>query len=163
MKHLLFLLAFALISSMALSQTYPPSPLYGTTSNSDRTFRSLQLGFTTIADTAGSTIDTIPLIPGFVNGVGAVFHKDYILNLTDSCVLAIANTSSSYKFSTMTIYINAPALSGKVKFSGFSLLPATQWALSAAATSISPTASHWFVLNLVCTGTAWVEQSRSQD
>ena len=164
MKKILLISILLASSLIGFGQagSYPGYPLYGTAPNSDRTYRALQLGTTTIADTLGSTIDTVQLIPGFVSGAGAVFHKDYIFNLKDSAVLSIAKISSSYEFSTMTIYINAPALSGKVKFLGFSGL-ATQWELTGAATSVSPTASHWFVISFVQIGTAWVEQCRSQD
>ncbi len=158
-----FLLSILLISSFfAASAQYPGYALYGTSANSDRTYRGLQLGTTTIADTLGSTIDTLQLIPGFVSGAGAVFHKDYILNLKDSCVLAISKTSSSYTYSTMTLYINAPSITSKVKFLGFSGL-ATQWALVSAGTSVSPTASHWLIMNFVQIGSVWAETSRSQD
>ena len=165
MKKILLLSSIFLslaFSGFSQAGSYPGYPLYGTAPNSDRTYRALQLGTTTIADTLGATIDTVQLIPGFVSGAGAVFHKDYIFNLKDSAVLSIAKLSSSYEFSTMTIYINAPALSGKVKFLGYSGL-ATQWALTSGATSISPTASHWFVISFIQIGTAWVEQWQSQD
>ncbi len=158
----IFLFLSLLIATSSVFAQYPGYPLFGTSAGTDRTYRSLQLGATTISDTLGSTIDTIPLLPGFVSGAGAVFSKNYILNLKDSCVLAIALTSSSYQFSEMTIYINAPAIGGRVRFLGFSGL-ASQWALTAANTSISPTASHWFIIKFLQIGSVWAEISQSQD
>ncbi len=159
---LISLLLTSYCFSSKAQHTYPTTPLYGTTSGTDRTYRDLQLGTTTITDTLGSTIDTVLLIPGFVSGAGAVFQKDYVLNLQDSCVLAISNVGSSYPFSRMTLYINAPALSGKVKFLGYSGF-ATQWALTSAATSVSPTASHYLIMKFVQIGGAWRQESQSQD
>ena len=160
-KILLISLIFASFASFGQG-AYPGYPLYGISAGADRTYMALQLGTTTISDTLGATIDTVLLIPGFVSGAGAVYHKDYILNLKDSCVLAISQLGSSYQFSEFTLYINAPALSGKVKFLGYSGL-ATQWALTSAATSVSPTASHWLIMKFVQVGTAWVQTSQSQD
>lgn len=157
---LLSLLAFSFAS--AESQTYPGTPLFGTTASTDRTFRSLQLGVTTIADTLGSTIDTVQLIPGFVSGAGAVYEKFYTLNLQDSCVLVISNTSSSYTYSRIHIIIVAPAISSKVKFLGFSGL-ATQWHLTSAATSVTPTASHILTMDFFSFGTGWYQYGQSQD
>lgn len=163
MKKLSFLIALLISASSIFAQgSYPGIPLYGTAANSDRTYRGLQLGTTTITDTLGATPDTVLLIPGFVSGAGAVFHKDYIFNLKDSAVLAIANKSSSYEFSTMTIYISMSSVSGWVKFLGYSGL-ATQWNMTSGTTKISPTASHWYVINFVQVGTAWIETSSSQD
>ena len=164
MKKILLITLLAAVSFTSFGQAnvYPGYPLYGTAPNVDRTYRDLQLGTTTISDTLGSTIDTIRLIPGFVSGAGAVFHKDYVLNLQDSCVLAISNVQNSFEFSTMTIYISAPALAGRVRFLGYGGL-VTQWALTAANTSISPTANHWFVINFVQIGNVWAEVCQSQD
>lgn len=158
------LIIFALIFAFSgYSQgTAPAYPLFGTSASTDRTYRALQLGTATIEDTLGSTIDTITLIPGFISGAGAVFEKMYTLNLKDSCVLAISNMSSSYLFSRMTIYINAPALSGKVKFLGYSGL-STKWALTSAATSVSPTASHYLIMKFEQVGGLWRQVSQSQD
>lgn len=161
MKKIMLLLLMATICTATIAQTYPGIPAFGTSANSDRTYRSLQLGITTISDSLGATPDTLTLYPGEVSG-NTVFEKYYVLNLKDSCVLAIRNVNKSYTGSKMHIWIAAPALSGWVKFLGYSGL-ATQWALTSAQTKISPTASHWFVLNLICTGTAWVEESQSQN
>src|ERR1700735_2996188 len=109
-KIILFLSLFASVAATAQTTTFPGYPLYGTAANQDRTYRSLQLGTSTIADTLGATVDTIQLIPGYVSGAGAVFHKDYILNLKDSCALAITNLGNSYNFSSITIYVNAPSI-----------------------------------------------------
>ena len=161
MKKLLLILAIA-ASFTASAQTYPGTPLFGTTASTDRTYRSLQLGVTTIADTLGSTIDTITLIPGFVSSAGAVYDKFYTLTLSDSCVLAIANTASSYTFSRLHLIIVAPAISSKVKFLGYSGL-ATQWHLTSAATSVSPTASHVLFMDFISFGTGWYQIYQSQD
>jgi len=165
MKKIISLLLVAITISVSISaQTvYPGVPLFGTQTNQDRTYRVLQIGTTTIADTLGSTIDTLTLIPGFVSLAGAVYNEEYVLNLKDSCVLAIRDVSSSYTYSTMTIIINAPSFGGKVKFLGYSGLPTSQWDLASAATSVSPTGSHPLVINFKCSGTAWIETSRSQD
>ena len=161
-KIILFCLLACSITSFAQT-TYPGYPLFGTASNTDRTYRSLQLGISTIADTLGSTIDTIQLIPGFVAGAGSVFEKWYVLNLKDSCVLAISNVSNSYNYSRIHIVINAPAISSKVKFLGYSGLT-TQWYLTSAATSVSPTASHTLVMDFICLyGSGWYQTGQSQD
>ncbi len=139
MKKILFLALIAsTLAFTGFSQgAYPGYPLYGTAPNSDRTYRSLQLGTTSLSDSLGATVDTIQLIPGFVSGAGAVFHKDYILNLKDSCALAISKLGSSFQFSTMTIYVSAPSIGGAVYFCGEGWAGhgglATQWAMPIVA------------------------------
>lgn len=164
MKKLIPIIAFLFYASFSFAQAnvYPGYPAFGISSSTDRTYRQLQLGTTTIADTLGATSDTLQLIPGFVSGAGAVFNKYYVLNLKDSCVLSIAKLQSSYTFSEMTLQINAPSITSKVYFTGFSGL-ATQWSMVGGATSVSPTASHTLFIHLICTGTKWAETSRSQD
>lgn len=161
MKKLLFIICL-LSAYNSFSQTYPGVPLFGTAANADRTYRSLQLGVTAIGDTLGSTIDTVTLIPGFVSGAGSVFDKYYTVTLLDSCVLAISNVSSSYKYSRMHIIISAPAQSSIVKFLGYSGL-ATQWHLAAGATSVSPTASHVLIMDFFSFGSGWYQYGQSQD
>jgi hypothetical protein len=159
-KSILFLLIALIFSSGAFAQ-YPGVPIFGISANADRTYRSLQLGYQTITDTLGSTIDTIKIIPGLISGSGgAAFHKQYVLNLKDSCYLAISNTSMSYSFSTIDIIIAAPAIGGKVKFGGYSGL-ASQWVFSGGGStlSVSPTASHNYIIRFICTGTAWIQLS----
>lgn len=161
MKKLFSILLLSLIAISVSAQTYPGLPLFGTSPNSDRTYRSLQLGITTISDSLGATPDTVTLYPGEVAG-NTVFEKYYTLNLKDSCVLAIRSVNKSFTGSKMHIWISAPALSGWVQFLGYSGL-ATQWKMPSGTTKISPTASRWYMISFVCTGTAWVAVSAVQD
>jgi len=164
MKNLLFVLSFFAISLMAQAQdVYPGVPLYGTAANQDRTYRSLQLGLQTITrTTVSNTPDTITMIPGFVSGAGAVFHKDYYITVSDTAVLAIRDVSSSYTGSTMTLYLLSPSDSSLVRFIGYSGL-STQWALASSATSILLLKNHYTIVNFVSVGGKWTEVSRSAD
>ena len=159
---ILVLLVISSVIGFSQTNTFPGYPLYGTSASTDGTYRALQLGTTTISDTSGTVCDTIQLIPGYVSGAGSVFHKDYILNLKDSCALAISQLGNSYQFSTMTIYVSAPSISSKVYFIGYSGL-STKWALAAGAISISPTASHWYIINFVQIGSVWAQYAAIQD
>jgi len=163
MKKIILFLSLITSIGVKAQTVYPNVPLFGTASNSDRTYRSLQLGITTIADTLGATIDTIQLIPGLIQPGLNVFDKYYILNLKDSCVLSVANVTASYNYSRMHIIINAPAITSKVKFLAFSGL-ANQWYLTSAATSVSPTASHTLIMDFICLyGIGWYQYGQSQD
>lgn len=153
------LLALTIFSASA--QTYPGIPAFGTSANSDRTYRSLQLGITTISDSLGATPDTLTLYPGEIAG-NTIFEKYYVLNLKDSCVLAIRSVNKSFTGSKMHFMISNSAVSGWVQFIGYSGL-ATQWKMPSGTTKISPTASRWYMISFVCTGTAWVATSAVQD
>ncbi len=153
---------FAISFTVKAQHTYPGIPLYGTAANQDRTYRSLQIGTASIVNTTVGSIDTITLIPGFVSGAGAVFHKNYFLTVSDTAVLAIKDVSSSYTGSTMSLFITSPNTNSLVKFLGYSGF-ATQWALDSAGTSYLPTQSHYLIMNFVCTGSKWALTSKSQD
>src|SRR4051812_8343188 len=112
--------ALILGAIMVVASSYTNRPLFGTQPNQDNTGRNLTYGSATIADTAGSTIGTIAIVPDN-------YDKYYTLNLVDSCVVVIKGTRSSFTYSHLRFVINAPASSGaKVKFLGYSGL-ASQW------------------------------------
>lgn len=162
-KILIFLSLFAVSLTSFAQHTYPGVTLYGTTAGTDRTYRDLQIGTYSYTDlTVSNTPDTITMIPGFVSGAGAVFHKDYYFTVSDTVVLAIKDVSSSYTGSEITLYLTSPNANSLVKFLGYSGF-ATQWALTGAATTALLTQNHWFIINFKCTGTAWIETWQSQD
>lgn len=162
MKKYLLLIACLSTAILSFSQgTYPGIPAFGTSANSDRTYRPLQLGLTTITDSLGTTPDTLTIYPGELAG-NTIFEKYYIVNLKDSCVIAIRNCGKSYTGSKMHFLISNGAVSGWIQFLGYSGL-ASQWAMTSGTTKISPTASHWKTLDFICTGNKWAMTSSSQD
>ena len=162
-KILLISLIFSSFGCFA-QHTYPTVPLYGTAANSDRTYRSLQIGQATVTKTTVSnTPDTVAIIPGQVEGAGAVYEKNYFITVADTFVLSINNVGSSYIGSKMRIFLISANANVLVRFLGYSSFPTSQWALAAGATTVLLTANHYTVMTFISTGTAWVQQSISQD
>src|ERR1051326_8563574 len=126
---------------MLFASSYTGRPLFGTSPNQDNTGRQLTYGATTIADTGGTTPDTILIVP-------ENYDKYYTLNLTDSAVVAIKTTRSAFTYSHLHFIINAGAATGaNVKFLGYSGL-SSQWLPNVAATSkFSLTASRTGVIS----------------
>lgn len=136
--------------------SYVNRPLFGTQPNQDNTGRQLTYFFAPIADSAGSTCDTITVIP---NG----YNKVYDLTLSDSCVVAVKGTNSSFIGNHIQFVIHAPASSNSfVSFLGYSGL-VNQWACTGNAAKQSLTSSRDFTISFVCTGTKWIEEFESQD
>ena len=151
-------LAFTLLSftiTSSAQSTYPGMPMFGTAPNQNNTGSVLTYGYVTISDTLGATTDTVTIIPKH-------YQKYYLLTLKDSCVLSIKNVGSSFTGDRMQIWISAPSNACFVNFLGYSGL-VSQWKMTGGTTKISPTQGHWWVGNFVCTGTAWIEESSSQD
>lgn len=155
MKHFSFILISTLLFCLSgFSQgTYPGRPQFGTAPNQNQTGATLTYAKANIADTAGATPDTITIIP-------ASYDKTYVLTLTDSCVVAIKNTSTSWSYSTLNLIIqNTSGSNHWVKLLGYSGL-ATQWVLaSAQSTKISPNSGKRCFISFICDGTAWVQKT----
>lgn len=147
---------FAII--MLIASSYTGRPLFGTLPNQDNTGRQLTYGATTIADTIGATPDTILIVP-------ENYDKYYSLTLSDSAVIAIKTTKSSFSYSHLHFVITATSTAAApwVKFIGYSGLT-SQWLPNVSATSkYAVTASRTATISFVCTGTKYAEQYRSQD
>lgn len=150
MKNLLFLLVFSLMLVMSASAQYKSRPMFGTAANQDNTGRVLTYGYSTLEDTAGSTPDTLTIIP-------SNYNKYYMLTLTDSCVVAISNTSNSFIGSIITLIVeNTAGSNHNVKLLGYSGL-ASQWIVSSTGTKLSVASSKRYVISFICDGTKWVE------
>jgi len=151
MKKLLLLVCLAL--GFGIFQSYTGRPLFGTASNQNNTGGVLTYALANIADTAGATVDTIVITPNNWN-------KLYVLTLTDSCVLAIKSTATSFTGSVMTVIVeNTSGSSHFVNLLGYSGL-ATQWGVSSTGTKLLPASTKRVVITFVCDGTIWMEQSR---
>jgi hypothetical protein len=146
-----------LFTAVVLTSSYTGRPLFGTNPNQDNTGRQLTYGYTAIGDTAGSTIDTITIVPDN-------YEKFYSLTLVDSAVVAIKTTRSSFTDSKLTFIINAGAATGtKIKFLGYSGLT-SQWLPTTSGTStFSVTPSRTATISWICTGTKYAETGRSQN
>lgn len=147
------ILAGLILSASLVFVSYTGRPLFGTASNQNNTGSILTYAITNIADTAGSTVDTITIIPNN-------FEKIYVLTLTDSCVVAIKSTASSFTGSVMTIIVENTSGSGHfANLLGYSGL-ATQWAVSSTGTKLLPASTKRIVITFICDGTVWLERSR---
>lgn len=158
MKQIL-LIAAVLFAATSFGQSN--TPRFGTSANADNTFRTLALGLSPIADTAGSTVDTILITPGTGNR-GGVYMNHYELTLTDSCVLAIRSVGSSFKGDRMILAIyNTAGSNHFVKLLGYSGL-ATKWNTQTSGTSkVSVATGATTVMQFYFSGTKWVETGRS--
>ena len=108
------------------------APRFGTALGQDNTFRPLTLGVKELADTAGSTIDTVTFVSS-LSQRGSIFDMNVKLTLTDSCVLAISSDGNSRYGDRMHLIIaNTSGANHKVKFLGYSGLT-SQWLMNAAS------------------------------
>ena len=137
---------------------YPGRPAFGTPPYGDNTGGGLSYGYIPLADTAGSTPDTLFIIPG-LNGT---YKEIYFLTLKDSCVISVSSRNMSFTGSTITIIIQAPSTTNSnVKFLGYSGL-ATQWVCSSSGTTkFSIAANAVQAITFMCTGAKWIELSRT--
>jgi hypothetical protein len=146
MKKILLILSTVLTGACCVAQS--AAPRYGATPHSDNTGRVLNYKYKAIADTAGTTTDTLNLYP-------SGWENDYRLALTDSCALS-CNTSNSYYGDQLLLDIeNTTGAGHRVYFSygAWSTLP------SAGAYITLASGKKAYIL-FRFNGTAWVEQYR---
>lgn len=157
MKNLI--IAILLCFSAAGVSAQVATPRWGITANADNTYRSLSLGRYVLADTAGSTVDTLLIVPGS-NGMGPIYENTVVVTVTDSCVLAIKKIGTSFQGDKMKVIIkNATGANHFVNFLGYSGL-ATKWEMVSSGTKISLNSGKGATVNLVFSGTLWYEESR---
>jgi len=158
MKKLVVLVSFLFATLVSVAQS--TTPRFGTSANADNTFRTLTLGLTTLADTAGTTPDTLLITPGIGNR-GGVYQNHYEVTLRDSAVLAIRSVGSCFKGDRMTVAVYKTSGTGVLKLLGYSGL-ATKWNTNAAGTSrLSFATGATTIIQFYFTGTLWSEVSRS--
>lgn len=157
-KYLFLLLACTLLSATTFAQN--TTPRYGTAPNQDHTGKNLRYGLITLADTAGSTTDTITTNGLDANGL-SFYHTDIILTLTDSCVFSWKSIASARLGDKITLIIENTSGSGHfVNFLGYSGL-STKWDMASTGTKLSPNSAKRMTAEFSWDGTAWVELSRS--
>jgi hypothetical protein len=154
MKKLIALVScFMLTASITYAQH--TTSRYGTAPNQNKTYGGLAIGQDkTLADTAGSTTDTVTIIPNS-------YTNHYVLTLTDSCVLSFSSIKDSWFGDNIVLTIENTSGSGHfVNFLGYSGL-ATKWGMSSTGTKISPASTKSATLTFFFDGVLWNEVTRS--
>lgn len=130
------------------------SPRFGTAPNQDKTFRNLTNGYHVIADTAGSTKDTLRITP-------RVFSNNVVVTVKDSCVLGIYSVGDAFVGDRLTVTLqNTSGSNHFVEFLNVSGL-SSYWGMSSTGTKISLTSAKSATLTFYFDGALWNEVSRS--
>lgn len=149
-KILLAAVSLCLLTVTALGQS--STPRYGTSPTQDNTFRNLSLKKVVIADTAGSTTDTIQILP-------SKFSNNYQLTVTDSVALSVQSLSSSYYSDRISLVVeNTSGANHIVYFTNASYKGVSGWSMKTADMKISLSSGKRAFVQFYFDGTAWVEE-----
>lgn len=144
-------------SCLIASNTYGQhtNPRYGTAPNQNKTYTTLGIEQDiTVADTAGSTTDTVFIAPNS-------YTNHYVMTVTDSAVLAFSSVKGSWFMDEIVIILQNTSGSGHfVDFLGTVGIP-TKWGMSSTGTKISLASGKSALLTFKFDGALWIERSRS--
>ena len=151
MKKIILLAFMVSLVLTSFSQTYPARPLFGTAPNQNNTGSSVTYNLVALGDTAGSTTDTVTIIPNN-------YTKYYSFTLKDSADLVIQSTNNSYTGSIMYVTIfNTSGSNHFLYFGGYSGL-ATQWIFpSGVSQKVTCNSGNTTIVAFLCTGVGWQE------
>ena len=144
MKQIITLLLLAIGLSANAQST---SPRYHNPPGGDNSANTVSFYLKTIADTAGSTSDTIEMRPAYQT-------TNYKLTLTDSCYLRLKSLAGSYFNDIVTVDLT------KGSGSGLLILDAN-FVVATGTNRISITASKKTMLTFRFDGSKFVEQGRN--